>query len=268
MSFQPVLPMTGFAGWSFLTRTREAQQKVFEQGSQMVRDTAYFKQKIGGIETAEQLVADRRLLKVALGAFGLDQDIDSRYYVRKVLQEGTLDSKALANRLSDKRYQDMARAFGFDLNPPRTKDSGFGDTIVTAYKTRQFEVAVGEQSTEMRLALGFARDLGSIVKRQTTDDGRWYGVMGNTPVRKVFETALGLPASFGKLDLDLQLQGFRDAAERAFGDGEVAQFSDPEVQDKLIRLFLVRTEAAQSAQTAKGQLALSLLQSVPKPVWG
>lgn len=262
MSFQPVLPYSGYTGWVFLQRTRDAQQAAFDKSAQVERETSYFKEKIGSVKTADGLAGDRRLLQVALGAYGLDQDINSKFFVQKVLSDGSFDDTDLANRLSDKRYLEMTKAFGFgDFPVPNTVLSDFGDRVTAAYKARQFEVAVGEQSGDMRLALGLDRDLSAILKRQATDDGRWFGVMGNAPVRKVFETALGLPASFGRLDLDRQLKGFRDAAERVFGNAEVEQFSTPEVQEKLIRLFLIRSEAQTSAQTSRGQVALTLLQN-------
>jgi len=262
MTFRPVLPFGGYAGWTFLQRTRAAQQSAFDNSAQIRRDTAYFKEKIGSVKTAGDLVSDRRLLSVALGAHGLDQDIGSKFFVRKVLEDGSLDGADLANRLSDKRYLAMARAFGFgDFPVPNTVMSDFGDTVVVAYKERQFEIAVGEQSEEMRLAMGFSRDLGAILKTQSTPDGRWFAVMGNPPVRRVIETALGLPSSFARLDIDQQLSGFRAAAARTFGEGEVAALADPVTQEKLIRNFLVRSEAQAAARTGSGRIALDLLQS-------
>ena len=41
------------------------------------------------MKSAADLVADRRLLKVALGAFGLEGEIDKKAFIRKVLEEGT-----------------------------------------------------------------------------------------------------------------------------------------------------------------------------------
>ena len=262
MTYQPVVPFGGLAGWSFLKRTRDAQQSAFDNSADVVRDTAYFRDKIGSVTTAVDLVEDRRLLSVALGAYGLGDDIGSKFFVRKVLEDGTLDPRALANRMSDKRYLALAKGFGFgDFPVPNTVLSTFGQEVTDAYKARRFEVAVGDSDPNLRLALGFGRDLSDIVGRQTTNDGRWFGVMGNTPVRKVIETALGLPASFGRLDLDRQLSGFRDAAQRVLGRGEVADFSDPQIQEKVIRLFLIRSEAQAGAGTSSGQIALSLLRA-------
>jgi hypothetical protein len=260
--FRPVVPLAGYAGWTFLQRTRAAQEKAFNASAEISRETAYFKDRIGQVGDAEALVGDRRLMQVALGAFGLESDIGSRFFVKKVLEDGSLSEGALANRLSDKRYLDLTKAFGFDLDPPRTVLSEFGDEIAQAYRTRQFEVAVGETDENLRLAMGLGRDLAAVVGRQSTDNGRWFAVMGNPPLRKVFETALGLPASFGALDLELQLDGFRLAAERRFGVSEVADFTDPAAEEKLIRLFLLRADsAANGVGTSRGQIALSLLQA-------
>ncbi len=66
MSFQPVIPLPGLSGWRFLQRTMEAQSDVFDRRPDLSRDTAYFEANIGKINSAEDLVADRRLLRVAL----------------------------------------------------------------------------------------------------------------------------------------------------------------------------------------------------------
>lgn len=264
MSFQPIIPMGGAAGWAFLQRTQDAQKQSFNSSAEMQRDVTYFKENISKVTSAEELVDDYRLLKVALGAYGLDGDINNKYYIQKVLEDGTLDSTDLANKLTDKRYYEMAKDFGFgDLSTPGTIISSFGDKTVAAYQERQFEIAVGEQSEELRLGLSLNRDLGAIVDKSTSDEGKWFSVMGNPPLRKVFETALGLPSSFGTLDIDLQLKGFKEKAETYFGSSEIGQFSDPEKMDELNRLFLVRSELSNGAGgMSSGTIALTLLQNM------
>ncbi len=263
MTYTPVVPIGGYAGWAFLTRTRTDQQAAFDNSAAMRRNTDYFAEKIGEVQTAEDLVADRRLLQVALGAFGLDEDIGSKYFIQKVLEDGTLKDDALANRLSDKRYLQLSKAFGFgDFDTPRTALSTFGDEIVSAYREKQFEIAVGEQDESMRLALGLDGALSEIAERDTTENGRWFTVMGQAPVRRVFEYALGLPSSVGALDLDQQLTIFRDRAASRFGDGEVAQFTDPAKREELVKLFLLRSQTETFTSSQYGQsTALTLLQN-------
>lgn len=260
MGFQPIIPFGGMAGWTFLQRTQAAQQKAFEAAPEIKRDTDYFAENIGTVKTAADLVGDYRLLKVALGAFGLDDDLPNKAFIQKVLEEGSLDPKSFANRMADKRYLALTEAFGFDLGTANTALSDFPDKILDAYKTRQFEAAVGQQDTTMRLAMALDRDLGAIVDKENTSAGKWFSVMGNKPLRQVFETALGLPATVANLDIDQQATVFHDRAKAVFGNGEVDQFSDPAAMDELNRLFLVRSQLAGNASgMSSGAIALSLL---------
>ncbi len=264
MSFQPVVPLSGYAGWAFLQKTRDAQQATFNKSPVIARDTDYFAAKIGSVTSAKDLVNDRRLLKVALGAFGLDDDINNKFFVQKVLSDGTSDAGALANKLADKRYLAFATAFGLDQTPPASQAKGFADKITRTYEDRQFEIAVGDTDGDLRMAMGISRDLGAIASSTTNSaNGKWYSVMGLPAVRTVMETAMGLPSSVGKLDLDQQLTAFRNAAQKTFGNSEVAQFSDPAVQDKLIRNFLVRSQMQSSGMISGQQMALTMLQSMP-----
>lgn len=260
MSFRPVLPFGGYAGWKFLTRTMDTQKAAFAKSPQIQRDTAYFKDRIAAVKTAEDLVADRRLLRVALGAFGLEGDINNTYFVKKVLSDGTLDQGDLANRLADKRYLEMSKAFGFgDYSVPSTQLSSFPDKIATAYEERQFEVAVGEADDTMRLALNARRELAELAGKGSTEDTKWYSVLGSGPLRQVFTTAFGLPSSFGQANIDRQLATLKDKAETLLGADTVSQFAAPERVEALVRLFTLRAGAQDSGGRAGA--ALSLLQS-------
>jgi len=266
MSFIPVAPFGGYSGWSFLKRTLTAQQTAFNASAEVKRDTAYFQQKIDSVKSADDLVSDRRLLKVALGAFGLDADINNKVFIRKVLADGTLDTGDLGNRLANKQYAALSSAFGFgDFAVPSTQISDFSKKIVAAYQDRQFEAALGTQNNDLRLALNTRRELTQLASKSSSDTTKWYTVMGNAPLRQVFEKALGLPASFGALDLDQQLATLRSKTETTFGDNSVGQFADPLRVEGLIRRFLARSEALASfSSSSGGAAALQLLQAATR----
>ncbi|MCJ8140567.1 DUF1217 domain-containing protein [Falsirhodobacter halotolerans] len=259
MSFSPIIPMSGYGGWAFLQRTMDQQRTTFDQGAALQRDEAYFRDKIGSIRSAAELVGDHRLMKVALGAFGLDNDLPNKFFIRKVLEDGTLDPKALANRLSDKNYLEMSKAFGFgDFSTPRTVLSDFADQILTKYRERQFEVAVGTQNNDMRLALSAQRELPKIAASGSTD-AQWFRVLGSAPLRQVFQTAFGLPTSFGAIDLDQQLGVMKSKAKQMFGTDQLAKIAAPDQMDKLIRRYLVMSDTA-TAPTGPASAALQILQ--------
>ncbi len=263
MSFSPVVPLSGYAGWTILKRTATAQKATFEAVSTLKRDEAYFREKIGTIKTAEALVADKRLLRVALGAFGLDADLSNTYFIKKVLSDGTLSTGALANKLADKQYTKLSKAFGFgDYSTPRTQISTFADDIMKAYKTRQFEIAVGESNSDMRLAMNAEREITVLAKQSGSNDTKWYTIMGSPPLRTVFETALGLPKSFAAIDIDQQLSVLQTKSAKIFGSSNISQFSDPAKLEGLIRTFLIKSEVINGtiSQGTKGSGALQVLQ--------
>jgi len=261
--FQPVLPMAGLPGWTMLNRTMEAQTSAFNAAPEITRDTEYFEANIATARTAEQLVSDRRLLRVALGTFGLEEDLNNRYLIRKVLEEGVADRTSLANSLSDDRYKQLSEAFGFGsaVFGPRTAEPGFGAEITAKFRARSFEVAVGNQDESLRLAMNAERELEDIGGDDATENARWYRILGTPPLRTVFETAFGLPAGFGQLDIERQLDEFKTAARDKLGVESMDDFTDAAAREKLIQTYLLRDQIKDISGQSPQSIALSLLQA-------
>jgi hypothetical protein len=388
--FAPVLPIGGLGGWALLNRTIDRQQAQFARSPEVKRDLAHFRETIGKVKSAQELVSDRRLLRVALGAFGLQDDLQNRAFIQRVLESPKDDPRALANRIADRRYGELARAFGFGepggptfLGPslaeqraafrmpddwaadlryfrsnirnvetaqdlvsdprllrvalgafgledradrpgfvkavlesnaadpsaivnrlsdprlrelaeafnlggpgrPRTLLAGFADRIaerletrlfeanatpqdpgafaerlISAFVSRQFEVAVGTVNPDMRLALNVRRELAEIAGRDGSERGKWLAVLGQPPLRQVFETAFGLPREFGTLDVDRQADVLQARTRRTLGAQSFGDLANPERIEALVRQFLVRAEAqAGPAMTGAGSVALQLL---------
>lgn len=261
MSYNPIFPLNGYAGWKLLNRTMDVQKAAFAASADIKRNEDYFREKIGSITTAEDLVSDRRLLSVALGAFGLDDDINNKFFIKRVLEEGSIDTKSLANKLSDKAYLKLSQAFGFgDYSVPRTVLSDFSDEILTKYETRQFEVAVGNSDNDLRLALAARRDLSDLVTKSSSENTKWYSIIGSESLATVVRTALGLPDSTSSLDVDQQVEIYKNRAESVFGSSDPSQFSEPENIEKVVRLFLLRSQLKNGTSISGGSAALQLLQ--------
>lgn len=261
MSFQPVVPLSGYAGWTFLKRTQASQQATLQKSAVHQRDDAYFRENIGKITSAEQLVNDRRLLNVALTAFGLQNDLNSKAYVRKILAEGTTDERSMANRMADKTYRNLAEAFGFGPGETRkTTQKGFADKILAQYHTRSFETAIGNQNESLRLAMNAERELTLLANSKSSEDTKWFTIMGNKPLREVMQTAFGLPSGFASLDIDQQLGVFKSKSRAMFGSSDLSQLQKPENLQKVLRNYLVRDEISQgSSRISSASIALQLL---------
>lgn len=267
MTFAPVIPASGPLGLRFLDRTMERQKLAHDSQAVVRREEAYFRDRIGRIRTVEALVSDRRLLSIALTAFGLEDDLDNRFFVRRILEDGTRDPRALANRLVDKRYLQFSTTFGFGDGLPQTERPGFADRIIEAWKTRSFEAAVGRQDETMRLALFARRELPDLASRPMSEDARWFSIMGNLPLRKVVETAFRLPAGFGAVDIDRQLSEFKARSRSVLGSENVSALADRSKVELLLRRYLVAAgPTALPAQSGPNAAVLALLQAIPARV--
>lgn len=261
MTFQPVIPSGGIVGWRFLQRTYDAQLESFTNSSVNQRDRLYFLENISKVQSAEDLVSDRRLLQVALGAFGLEEDINNRFFIQKILEDGTKTDDALSNRLSDKRYREFSQAFGF--GPGEVHKTGLITNMEQIAKDNlvsRFEVSVGETNEAMRISLYAQHALGELAAGDSSADTKWFDLMGLPPLRSIMETALGLPSSFSQLDLDRQLEVFKDRLSGLTGSDDLAQFTEPEAIQKLTDTYLARSQIAQLQSTiSPAQTALILL---------
>ncbi|WP_417206065.1 DUF1217 domain-containing protein [Antarctobacter sp.] len=397
MAITPMIPGTGLVGWQVLQSTLTTQRTAFNSSAEIARDTEYFAEKIGSITSGEDLVEDRRLLSVALSAFGLSDQVDSTYLIKRVLNEGAEDDTALANKLSDGRYvalarafdfsekveypfleegfsdditaaydtkvradldsllaqpeyvndpdaaaaleeqtllvlestkayfeeniasvtsvddfladtdllkvalgafgaekwinspallkqalEDggagpgalanvlgekglaaMSRAFGFDTEPSTVLQADdFASDIIDSHQWQLFEEAVSNVNPAIGNALSFQRAAPGLAGLSSSDNTKWYSVLGDTMMRDVFQTALGLPAGFSQIDLDKQLEMLTEKAESRFGITKFADLENPEVLNKVIHSYLLQSQVSQSAGTGSSQIALTLLSSI------
>ena len=263
MSFLPSVPLTGIGGWKLLQRTEATQREIFGRNADLSRDIAYFKENIAEADTAEKLVSDPRLLRVALGAFGLEEEAYKKALVRKVLEDGSTDPQGFAVRLVDPKWKRFAAAFGYgDIIGAQVGREGFGTTITDAYADQKFQDAVGESDGSLQLALNFRREITRYANGGAPDGYTWFEALGDKPVRAVLESAFGLPSDFGKLDIDRQRDDMRDRLSDIAGSTSLAAFNDEAVVDKVLSRFLARSaaEAGYDANT-RGATALTLLSS-------
>lgn len=260
MTFQVQVGSGGLAGWSLLMRTAKKQQDIVAADGAVRLASDHYRSKIGTVASAEDLISDYRLLKLSLQAFGLHNDIGNKAFIRKILESDLSDSSSLANRLSDKTYRRFAEAFGFGKTSPNTVTSPeFADRMISQYIEQEFENRVGESDESLRIALNARRELPSLAARQASNDTKWYEVLGSIPLRSVFEGAFGFNNAYRKLPIDRQLQEFKSAAERVFGTADMAQFTEADSLEKLIRQYLVRNAAQSSEATNRYSTALALL---------
>ncbi|MBU3029204.1 DUF1217 domain-containing protein [Paracoccus marinaquae] len=257
MTIPIAIGATGIAGWNILKTSEARHMDSLARDAMLQRSTAYFRDNIGTAQDAGALVKDYRLLSVALGAFGLEEDIASKAFIQKVLESDIDDDASLVNRLSDKRYLRLATAFGYGSG--QADGQVLGDRVSAAYLEREFERRVGESDENLRLALNARRELQQFSGRDSPDRTLWFEVLGNPPLRKVFEGAFGFGSAYGKLPIDRQLEEFTRASERFLGSAAFADLTTADGIDRLVRNFLARSQLEASPVQSRYSAALTLL---------
>ena len=234
--------LSGIAGWRALQNSESRQIAAISANSQVRSLIDYFRDNISSVASSDDIVGDYRLLKVALGAYGLEADLPNKAFIRKVLESDIADDKSFVNRLSDKRYLRMARAFNLGGESWTAISNATVDQVADSYIKRQYETRVGEGDESLRLALNARRELESFVGRNSSDRTLWYEVLGNPPLRKVFEGAFGFGPAYGKLPVDRQLNEYMKAADRFLGNTSFKTLSTDAGIDKVITNFLARSQ--------------------------
>ncbi len=247
---------TGLLGWKIVQRTEARQIETVARDPVVQRSVTYFRENIARAAKAEELVKDYRLLSTALSAFGLEADLPNKAFIQKVLESDTSDKSSLVNRLADKRYLRLAEAFGYGADKPA---KNLADTVGTAFVQREFERRIGESDENLRLGLNARRELQQLAGRDSSDRTLWFEVIGNAPLRKVFQGAFGFSASYGRLPIDRQLEEYTKASERLLGTSSFKDMSSPETVDKLIRTFMARSQLEANPVANRYSAALTLL---------
>ncbi len=269
MSFEPIILSAGITGWTFLQSTYDDQFENFKNDTVLKRENDYFTENIGNVTSAEDLVNDRRLLEVALKAFGLEDQIDYKAMVQKVLEEGTTAEDNLSSKLDDSRWVDFSKAFGFGGGETRMNtDPVAMAAIVADNQAQSFEVAVGEQDESMRIALYALRELQEVIlpddaeEEGPTVNAQWYNIIGQPQLSKMMQVTLNLPESLNLIDVDQQVQVYKEAAQRMLGTDDLSTLSSKEDMDKLAITYLARAEVAAIGNSySSASAALSLLQA-------
>lgn len=161
------------------------------------RSSAQYLENIGEVRSIDDFMANDKVYRFAMKAFGLEDMAYAKGFIRKVLQEGVDASSALANRLSDPRYRELAETFDFSRHGSAT--TSFSRTqqgTVDRYIRQTMEEDVGQQNEGVRLALYFQRKASGIDSA--------FDILADPALLKVVHTATGLSPATSAADIDKQ----------------------------------------------------------------
>jgi len=238
-----------------LTRSLQTTAKQ----PQVARESEYYLAKISKIKNIEDFIADRRVFSYAMKAYNLDDMIDAKAYMRKVLKEGVDESDSFANSLTDPRFKEFATAFNF---------ARYGEATTVFERTRQgtvdrfvrntLELQVSGSNEGAGMALYFQRKAPEITSP--------YKILADRTLLKVVQTALGLDSSTSYMSVDRQAQLIESKLK-------IADLSDPAKLEKFIIRFssmwdlqngIGMTQVPNITGNRQSTISTSLLQSLQR----
>ncbi|MEL7546570.1 MAG: DUF1217 domain-containing protein [Pseudomonadota bacterium] len=259
MTFQPIVPVSGYGGWKFLQSTYSTQLETFADAPQIQRDREYVLEKLSQPMEVETFLDDRRLMRITMTAYDLVGEEWKRGFVDKVLDEvGDPESTFLA-RLNNPAYT----AFAEGLKPVNGKINLSADAladIADQFETVAFRTAVGDVDDNMRLSLNYQSKIVDLVGVDQSDEAILFRLLGSLPVRAVLETSLNLPAEFSQLDLDKQAEILQDGLQSKFGITDLSDLTSLEAIDDVLKRFHAINSIQQGPSlSSPGASALAIL---------
>jgi Protein of unknown function (DUF1217) len=255
--FRPTIPLSGLPGWSFLQSTYDRQLASFSSSAQLRNDQAYLDRKLSQPITVDSFLDDRRLLRTALTAFGLEGESWKRGFIKKVLTEAADPGSTFLARLNNPQYSKFAEVFRPVAGTIRLTEAN-RTSIRETFVAESFETAVGQVDNGMRLALNFKSEIASLVGNGSSDQAILFRLLGNVPARTVLEGALGLPESLRTLPIERQADILSEQLSRKFGIRELNQLRAPANADRIIERFITLQSAGSLGSSAPGASLLTL----------
>jgi hypothetical protein len=136
-----------------------------------------------------------------------------------------------------------------EVGGPAVTTPSFIAQVVQKYSEAQFEEVVGNSSNVLRQARYAQQQLPSITN--------WYSVIASPPLANVVQTLLGLPPSFGAIDVDQQKQVLSQRMN-------IADFQNPTKLANLLNQYVAMATA--TTQDSSTSAAVQLLS--PQPASG
>lgn len=201
------------------TAAREAATKKAE----------VYQERIQSIDTVKELLADREVIDVVVGAYGLDAENVTDDFLKQVFASDLSDPKSFVNQQPDGRWAELVASFNFDANGNLTRETigtvqQRGETLETVnkYLRQTLEENEGASNEAVRLALYFERTAPNI-----TDA---YGLIADDALMAVFRTTFGFSDEFSNMDVDQQARVINDNLD-------LAELQDPAKLERFLQRY-------------------------------
>ena len=184
---------------SFALISKNVQSALDRVAAQPVvsREVEYYSSTISSIKSIDDFMADDRIFRFAMKAFGLEEMSYAKGMMRKLLEEGTDNRESLANTLVDPRYREFASTFNFvRYESSTTSFTDASSGVVDRYIRQTLEIEAAESDEGVRLALYFQRKAPEIENA--------FQILADRALLAVVRTALNIPDAASSTSIEKQ----------------------------------------------------------------
>lgn len=229
-------------------RFLEGSEKTTAQEAATKKAETY-QEKIQSIDTVSELLADREVLDVVIGAFGFDPEEVTDDFLKQAFRSDLSDPKSFVNQQTDNRWAELVASFNFDAEGNLTRETigtiqQRGETMETVnkYLRQTLEEAEGESNEAVRLALYFQRAAPNV-----TDA---YGLIADDALMAVFRTTFGYSDEFSNMDVDQQARIINDNLD-------LADLQDPDKLERFLQRYTAMYDTENSVATSSAATILA-----------
>jgi hypothetical protein len=230
--------------------TRDMSQSLANVASEptVQRATQNFKQNIGSIQSASQLVNNSNLYNYVMTAFGLSDMTNAKALITKVLEGGT-GNGSFAASLNDPRYIALASAFDFKTNGAATTSNATTiATTISNFNEQTLENNTAQENPGAQMALYFQRMAPNITSA--------FDILGDKTLLKTVETAFDLPTTLSLEPIDVQ-------AKQISQKLDISQLQNPKFLQNFLTRFTASFDASNSGTSSSAPPANALLATSP-----
>ncbi len=260
--------LTTLASYRQVSGNIERSLKTTAAQPQVARETEYYLANIGDVKSIDDLLADDRLFKYAMKAYGLEDMTFAKAFMRKVLESDLNDNASFVNKLADKRYLEFAKAFhflpdgGVDVGLTTAQDSASADAMIGLYSQQR----IGNGETAATQTAYYQSRIGSITSvDQLLSDERLFkyalaaqgldaSVASVSAIRNVLTSDLSDPNSVANLygtKYQNLAAAFSFEADGSVAPGESAQTSEQASRTMLAYYETTGTDESPAAAAFK-----------------
>ncbi len=208
----------------------------------VARQTKSYLEQISKIRSVDDFLKNDAVFRYAMKAYGLEDMSYAKGFIRKILDGGITDSHSIANKLTDSRYRIFAAAFDFKGRGAEAVQQISATTGTTdKYLQQSLETQAGQSNEGVRLALYFQRKAPTITSA--------YGILADSALLKVFQTAFSIPADSSHQDIDKQA---KDITARL----PVKDLHDPVKLQRFLQRFAATYDAANFDSSSSSTISL------------